>query len=162
MKSYVRICSRKSKSVRSKKTMTKSDGDTAVEHQPTKASSKTKKKQVDAPPPVQKLFQKSKTPKTPSPVAISIQPLSEDKPTNTAHSISSSWPSTTISEPTEPKKGTRAVRGTTKRQLDRKQTPKRPAGKSRLVLQNVRKMIEDQSSHDPPLHHDRPKESAQL
>ena len=164
MKSDVRVCFRKSKSAcsKTKKTMTKSDGDTAVGNQQAKPSSKTKKKPVDAPPPVQKLFQKSKTPKTPSPVAISIQPLSEDKPTNTVPSLSSEWPSTTISEPIEPKKGARAARGTTKRQLNRKQTSKRPAGKSRLVLQNVRKMIEDQSSHDPPLQHDRPKESAQL
>ena len=128
----------------------------------TQKKKKTVNKLKDDPPPVSKLFQKSKTPKTPSPIPISIQPLSEDRPGNTTHSISSEWPSTTISVPIESRKGTRTGPSMAKVQLDRKQTPKKPAGKSRLVLQNVKKMIEDQSAHDLSSQHDRQKESAQL
>ncbi len=129
-------------------------------------------KENDSPPTVSKLFQKSKQLKIPSPLLMTIS----DLPNKTAINTSSSWSSSSNSDSPKHKKPSKhrsyvdsydISKGNSTLKTNRSQPRKisndvKSPAKSKLVLENVRKMIKDQNIQQQNFNHNQQKESARL
>ena len=133
---------------------------------PSTTKQKIEEKSLQSRTPLETLFQKVKPPPiSSSPVPISIHSVVDDKRVGVGAedvqaSTASDWPSTTMSDRSQEKKLPPVFSQVLGAHLARENLSKnKPQGtrKSKLVLQNVRKMIDDQHSQA-----DRPAESAQL